>query len=321
MGTITFVVKGKKPRTWAIGQKNRMAIKPGTDDVKFINYYKGRDSIFMETYEDKKEIKPNVVPLFEFNPSTNRTELTINDTDKNLILYLTSHPDYNKKYEMSSPDLEAQKKIDGYSKIKEALKAIENASESPKAAAVAVLGFSYFTKTDKVCVAALEEKAFKSPDDVIKIVTSPKFPAREIAAFCNGIIKLSPSATEVVWGSDNGIILSLATGEDGLQKLTEKLCDGSQTGQVLLQEISSKVDKKIADKKAEDQSKDDEIAELKRQLAEAKKPAAKKDTEDVPDLPLEEAAKAYKEKTGNDVPTRYKNDASWINRELRKTDA
>lgn len=322
MGIITFVLKGKTPQTWAIGQNNIMALRPETGYEKFINYYKGRDSIFMEDYQDKKEIKPTQAPLFEFNISKNRTELNVKDTDKNLITFLKSHPEYGKNFEISSAEIEADKQIEGYGKIEAALEAIKGASDSVKAAAVAVLGFDYFSKTDKECEAALKEKAFKNPQSVISIIKSPNFASREIAAlaFCAGIIKHSPTATEVLW-ADGGLILTVATGENGLDKLTEKLNDGSQTGQSLLQEIGLKVNKKAAEVKAAKTSDEDRIATLERQLAEANAQIAKKEATTAPDLELDEATAKYKEIKGTDVPVKYKNNAEWINEALRKENA
>lgn len=325
MGTTIFVLKGaKQPRTWAIGQKIAMAIKKGDDHAKYINYYKGHESIFVEDYEDKKDIKPTRVPYFMFNPATNRTELLVNNTDKNLIQFLKSHPAFGKKYELTSSELEAEKAVSNYDKVGEALDIVRE-SDNIKAAAVAILGFDCFSLSEKECEAKLKQKAFKEPEQLIAIAKSKKFTTREIAAlaYCNGIIKNNASATSVVWGDTGKGIINVATGEDPLDKITNLLSQATSESVTLLQEISKKVDKKATVTTKTDKSdsnKDKKIADLEAQL-EALKAAQKNTGAGDTGLTLEDATAEYENKFSKAVPTKYKNDLEYITSKLTEDNA
>lgn len=330
MGKVTFALTTGSPSTWEIAQRNVMAVKPGTGEKKFINYFKGESSVFVEDITNK-DIKPGRVPIFKFNVATKKTQLVVDDTDVNLMNYLRIHPDYGKKYAEYSKKIEAQKKLSGYEKVEKALDLIKGSDEIlVKGTAIAVLGYSYYGAEDEVCVAALKEKAFNNPEVIINTMTAPDYQSRYIAsvAFIKGILKNNITNTAVVWGDNEGIIIHVAKGENGIDKLTEFLSNPSAESTTVLQEIQARVDKNQTVKAApvSDAAKDKKIAELEAKLAALTEIKVNDPVTEPGNLtPEEQLAKdiaeaqaAYKAKTGNDVPIRFKNDLEWIKGKLEE---
>lgn len=313
MGQIIFALTHTTPHTWGIGQTGVMANKEGKG-LKFINYYRGQDSIFVEDILNK-DIAPTRVPDFEFNPAENRTELIVNEQDANLVTYLKAHPEFKRQYKVVSEEILAEEKLEKYEKIDKALELIRGISDSPRAAAVAILGFDYFGRSESTCKADLKEKANVSPDTVINIMLAPNFDARKIAAlaFCNNIIKNSDNQTEIVWADNGGVILNIATGENALEKITDFLSQSTQASITVFQEISARADKKFSKPLLEVDARDAEIAALKAQLAAAQASPAVPVKIALTDHTLETATAAYiAQENVEVVPTRYRNDLEWI---------
>lgn len=332
MGDIVFVLKKGKPQSWALGQQNIMAEKPNGEGLKYINYFKGQESIFVEDIKNK-DIKPNTVPDFIFNPATNKTELSFDDKDKALKAYLLAHPRYGKDFEVTSVSIEAQKEIDAFEKKEKAIQAVNDISENIRAAAVAVLGFDYYSRQGEECRAALKRAAFNNPDLILSVINNPNFESRQLAslAFCNGVIKTSATGTEILWSS-GGVILSLATGENAIDKLSLFLSEATPASTTLLQELSRRLSKDTSGFASPSDNNEllvaqAKIEELERKLKEANKanqsetqstdPIAPVVTTTAPDKPLEEltleeAQELYKAVLESDVPVRYKNDKEWL---------
>jgi hypothetical protein len=337
MGKLTFITtlsSGHNPNSWDLPQNHVMAVKEGAGR-KFIAYYKGEDTVFVEDmYQKNKDIKPSKVPSFEYNELNKRTELVVDDSDKNLVMYLKTHPWFKKKYNLTSKEIEAKKKISTYEPVEKALELIRDAGENEiKAISLAILGFNYFDKTQTECIADLKEKAFKEPQKIIDIMNASDYESRYIAslAFCNDIITTNPTSTAIIWKDNEGVILHVAKGESAVDKLTEFLSSGTAESQTLLQEVGLRVDKVRALEKTANldsakaakliNSQESEIEKLKRELAEekAKNAAPKEPTVDkYAGITLEEATKIYNEQNPKTpVPTAKEGNLDWIKSKLK----
>lgn len=344
MANVTFRKRGDDhPITWTVAQGNVMAvkIKDGQNlGKKFINYYKGENSVFTEDIKNK-DLKPSNVPEFTYDYLTKRTQLTFDDSDVNLYNYLTTHPWFKKKYDIYSKDIEASAKLNAYEKIEKALGYIKESDDNKiRANAISIFGLHVFGKSAKECAADLKEKAIQKPDAIISAFEADDYQTKYLVslAFCKGIIKNNPTSTAVVWNDKvEGVLVHVAQGENGIEKLTGILQNSTEESRLILQEFQSRMDK--ADKNISysgansgltDQvlkEKDAEIEALRKQLAEANntnQPATQSTdtiapvvTTIVPDKPLEEltleeAQGLYKAVLESDVPVRYKNDKEWL---------
>lgn len=339
MAKIVFrlTLAGKTPSTWAIAQNSVMAQKENKGN-KFIAYYPGEDSCFVEDIQAKnKDLQSAEVPLFKYNPNTKFTELAVDENNKALINYLTTHPWYKKMYKIVSKDLEASEDLENFKKVEKALELIKESDElKTKAIAMAVFGLNSFYKTYTQCAAELKASAIRKPQSIIEAMELPNYETKFVAglAFVSGIIKLNQTHSAIVWTDNEGVILHVAQGENGLDKLTSYLTNETKEAQVLLQEFSARLNKKQSVVPQEDVSKvisekDAEIAALRKQLEEAKKADVVETKEEVVEETeytedvSEETTKSiddlraeYKEKFSYEVPIRYKNDINWIAKKL-----
>lgn len=330
-------LQGKTPSTWAIPQSNVMAPKDNKGN-KFIDYYPGQDSCFVEDIQAKnKDLRPSKVPLFEYNVSSKQTELMVDEQNVALINYLKTHPWFGVKYSIFSKDGQAQKDLSEFENVEKALELIKESDElKVKAISMAIFGLSSFNKSYTQCAAELKAKAIRDPQVIIVAMEAPNYETKYVAglAFVSGIIKLNPTHTAIIWDDNDGVILHVAQGENGLDKLTNFLTNESKEAQVLLQEFNTRLERKermVARSEDADKiisEKDAEIAELKRKLAESTKIEAPITTgkvvkeleeEDVPEdikSTLEQLQEDYKLKFKSEVPIRYKNDEAWIAKKL-----
>jgi hypothetical protein len=332
-----LTIEGKTPSTWEIPQTNVMGLKEGKGK-KFIDYYPGEDSCFVEDIQAKnKDLRPSKVPLFQYNYQTKQTELSVDETNLSLINYLKTHPWFGVKFKLFSKQKEAEESLAEYQNVEKALELIKESDElKVKAISMAVFGLQSFYKTYTQCAAELKAKAIKDPIVIIQAMEAPNYETKYVSglAFVSGIIKLNPTHTAIIWDDNDGVILHVAQGENGLDKLTNFLTNETKEAQVLLQEFNTRLERKErmvsrsedADKALSE--KDAEIAELKRQLAESKAvkveaPTVTESKEDATDGPaereistLEQLRLDYKAKFEKEVPIRYKNDEVWIAKEL-----
>ena len=337
-------LQGKTPSTWAIPQSNVMARKDDKGN-KFIDYYPGQDSCFVEDIQAKnKDLRPSKVPLFEYSVSSKQTELAVDEQNVALIRYLKTHPWFGVKYSIFSKDGQAKKDLSEFENVEKALELIKESDElKVKAISMAIFGLSSFNKSYTQCAAELKAKAIKDPIVIIQAMEAPNYETKYVAglAFVSGIIKLNPTHTAIIWDDNDGVILHVAQGENGLDKLTNFLTNESKEAQVLLQEFNTRLERKErmaarsedADKVINE--KDAEIAALKKQLEDAKKAnenkieAPKTKYVDVVDEDeneedentenvsvLEQLQNDYKEKFGKEAPIAYKNNETWLAKKL-----
>lgn len=324
---------GKTPSTWAIPQSNVMAPKDNKGN-KFIDYYPGQDSCFVEDIQAKnKDLRPSKVPLFEYNVSSKQTELMVDEQNVALINYLKTHPWFGVKYSIFSKDGQAQKDLSEFENVEKALELIKESDElKVKAISMAIFGLSSFNKSYTQCAAELKAKAIRDPQVIIVAMEAPNYETKYVAglAFVSGIIKLNPTHTAIIWDDNDGVILHVAQGENGLDKLTNFLTNETKEAQVLLQEFNTRLERKermVTRSEDSDKllsEKDAEIAELKRKLAESTKTTAPIVTEKVVEeeeanvgkSTLQQLQEDYKLKFMSEVPIRYKNDEVWIAKKL-----
>lgn len=333
-----LTIEGKTPSTWELPQTNVMGIKEGKGK-KFIDYYPGEDSCFTEDIQAKnKDLRPAKVPLFQFNSQSRQTELAVEESNLALINYLKTHPWFGIKFNIFSKEKEAKESLAEFENVEKALELIKESDEIKiKAIAMAVFGLSSFYKTEYQCAAELKAKAIKDPKVIIDAMTAPNYETKFVAglALVSDVIKINPTHTAIVWKDNDGVILHIAQGENGLDKLTNFLTNESREAQILLQELNSRLERKermIARSEDADKvisEKDAEIAALKKQLEEAKKANENKieepkitkvvneeETKTNTISVLEQLQNDYKEKFNSEVPIRYKNDESWIAKKL-----
>lgn len=326
-------LQGKTPSTWAIPQSNVMAPKDNKGN-KFIDYYPGQDSCFVEDIQAKnKDLRPSKVPLFEYNVSSKQTELMVDEQNVALINYLKTHPWFGVKYSIFSKDGQAQKDLSEFENVEKALELIKESDElKVKAISMAIFGLSSFNKSYTQCAAELKAKAIRDPQVIIVAMEAPNYETKYVAglAFVSGIIKLNPTHTAIIWDDNDGVILHVAQGENGLDKLTNFLTNETKEAQVLLQEFNTRLERKermVTRSEDSDKllsEKDAEIAELKRKLAESTKTTAPIVTEKVVEeeeanvgkSTLQQLQEDYKLKFMSEVPIRYKNDEVWIAKKL-----
>jgi hypothetical protein len=341
--TTTFVLIKGNPTSWNVKQKGLMIEKPN-EGLKFAAYYPGHDSIYVEDIKNK-DIVASLIPSFEFNPSSNRTELTVPNSDVNLIKLLKLHPHYGKKFEIFSEELESTKALSKYNQIEKALEYIKSDNDLEiRAKGVVVLGVDAIHYLPSVSLAKLKEKAFSNPEVVISKINGIDYEAQFISAqaYIQGVVKNNLGHTAIVWGDSENMISPLGTGEIGNEKLGRILAQNNEQSASMLQVIAQKLgvdsnttiadtskdDFLIKEKDAEikrlqeqisqketDTSKDDLIAQLQAQLAEVSKGG---NEETSGDLTLEDAQAKYLEKFGKEVGPRFKNDIDWIKAELDK---
>jgi len=333
MSTVIFQIKKGAPTSYTISQREVMAEKPETGEFKYIGYYRGQDTIFVEDI-DNSDLRPTKVPPFTFNPTRNKCELRFDDRDKALYTYIMSHPNYEKTYELYSEEIESEKTLGKANAIEKAFEYIkESDALKIRALGLAVLGLSTYNKPVSTISAKLKDKAINKPKEIILACEDELFENRFIAslALCSGIVKTNNTMTAIVWADNNGRLINIATGEDFITKFAKHLGEKNPENQSLLQELGTR----LALNKKEKTSRSaeaDEIAKLKAQLAaanldkeiaegkllkEEKQVEKQVNTEPTPeDLALMELRGFYKEVLGKNVPFRYQNDADWMHKKI-----
>jgi hypothetical protein len=256
---VTFRLKDKKKKEGTFVINGGQAIKDGY--LQNIGYWQGSKSIFDADNKDTayKKLSVTFVP----NNHANDPGIEVTTNDKLLIDYLRIHPFFNKKYFEYDPDAVANEKAQKYDLVEKALGYVSDADDDIKALAVAVFGFEYFSKSESICRAALKQKAYENPQDIISVREDKKFESRYIISgmYCTNVIKNNNTNTAVVWAETGNMILPVAKGENGMDKLVEFIYSGTEEATTLLQEFA-----KHEKLKAKEDPKDRKIRELEEKL-------------------------------------------------------
>lgn len=288
MSIVVFRVKDIAPNSWRIRQNEVMAINPKKKDegLKFIGYYKGLNSIFREELKNK-DIPASLVPEFELNAVTGKTELEVNTDDKILYEYLTTHPDFGVSFEMYSEELESLKKLEEF-KIKEkALEVVKTDIESQvRALAVVLFGFDYLSKNLDVLKAELKQRAFDDPKYIVDIIEANDYDVKmkTALAFSKGVVRVNLTNTMIIWGDNSSEIISIENGENAYEKLYRYLMSDTTTSNEILLELARR---------------DSEVLNI--EVASG-----------ATSISIEDARAMYLEKFEKEVPNPYKNNIDWI---------
>lgn len=287
--TITFRLLGEnKPTSWSLGRA--LAVKEG-EGQKFMNYYPGSKSIWEED-NLKYPVPPEKVYL-EYNDilTDPATEIVVPESNKLLIEYLKTHPFYEKRYAIHSKEAVAENKVKSYDEIEKALSLIKETNKFKiQAMALAILGEVAYGLSVVECSAQLKEKAIKSAEQVIKAFESENYENKYLSAlaFFSGIVKENNVNSAVVWNdAEQGVILYLAKGEKGINKLAELLSVSSDESRLVIQEIGIRL-------------------------------GGDKESKPKTDSELLEATAKYKEKFGKNLPPNKLKDLDWINEKLKE---
>ncbi|WP_430611494.1 hypothetical protein [Flavobacterium sp. JP2137] len=340
--TTTYVLKlDIKPQSWSPKQQDLMIDKPGIGS-KFIGYFPGQEDIFIEDILLKnKDAKQVLVPPFEFNSGTDKTELTVKNSNIALNKWLQNHPDFNKKFEVFSEELESEKALANFEKKEKAL-ALINKEDINELRAIAMLVFGYdaYNWTEVHAKSKLKALAFNEPDKIISKIVKADYQSQYIAsmAYIVGVVKNNIGHTAVVWADNEQAVINVAVGENGNEKLGNLLASDSDNARNTLQEISNRIDAKTkqslsltkndssailsqkdATINAKDQelaAKDQELAELRELLKNSTLPpntgTVTGSVETSTELTAEQVQALYLEKIGTAAPVNKKNDIPWM---------
>ncbi len=175
-------LQGKTPSTWSLPQSNVMAPKDEKGN-KFIAYYPGEDSCFVEDIVAKnKDLRPADVPLFEYNVSSKQTELAVDEKNIALIRYLKTHPWFGVKYSIFSKDGQAKKDLTEFENVEKALELIKESDElKVQAISMAIFGLSSFNKSYTQCAAELKAKAIREPLVIIQAMEATNYETKYVS--------------------------------------------------------------------------------------------------------------------------------------------
>ncbi|MFH6944631.1 hypothetical protein [Flavobacterium sp. FlaQc-50] len=348
--TVIFrLTEGRTPASWSIS--GGFSVKPGKGR-KLINYFPGSDSYFVE--DQTSDIKAEEV-IFMYNDilTDPATEIEVSVDNTALIGYLKAHPFFNLHYKIHNEDMLSEEKLQALDKVERAFELIKETDDLKiKAMALVVFKIDAHGWSAVKAKAELKEKATKDPEVIIKALEADNYQTKYLAAlaFYSGIVTDNATRTAVVWNDDNQFeILKLAVGENGIQKLTEKLCVSDDESNLILQQIGTKLDalntpkaeatnitpvttSNAAPTKSEAEIAEEAIERYKASLTPVKSEAeiraeiekeygAKNLGSGTSDAELEgndlsRAQAQYKELFGKDVANLKKNDLKWINEQI-----
>lgn len=346
--TIIFrLTENRTPASWSIS--GGFAVKEGKGR-KMINYYPGSDSYFDE--DQTSDVKAQEV-VFMYNDilSDPATEIEVNVENTALIGYLKAHPFFNLHYKIHNEDMISEEKLVNYDKVEKAFELIKETDHlKVKAMALVVFKIEAHGWSAVKAKAELKEKATKNPDVIIKAIEADNYEGKFLAAlaYYSGIVSDNNTSTAVVWTDENqGEIIKLAVGENGIQKLGEKLSVSDDESNLILQMIGHKLEALSIPKKDESsksvsstpskseaeiaaeaiekykatltpvKSEADIRAEIEKEYADKLKGETSASTDvKKEDEELVVARAKYKELFEKDVANLKKNDLDWINSQI-----
>ena len=346
-GTI-YRLKNGNPNSWALKQKEVGITVPGKG-FKYINYFEGGESIFVDENKDRTPKKI----MLEDN-GMGHTEIIVPNENILLNTYLQKHPWFKLHFEIYSEEETEEKKLAEFELREEALDLIREKNDIEiQAIALAINGYESesYGWTPNKSRAWLKQTAFETPKLILDKTNSNSYESRYFSAmaFYTGIVRENNHKNRVVWNDDaEGTIAYLAKGENGIDSLAKILGEATEESRLVIQEISNRIDKlennstKPASKEVitpkvdnskELSEKDAYIKELEARLAKKEEedakaaaikpePSVEEDLEEIEEekeevvMTLEEAQKAFVEKFKKNVPPRFTNDLEYITKKL-----
>jgi hypothetical protein len=337
MSIAIFDITEGAPTSYHLPQREVMAEHPETNQLKHIGYFRGQNTIFLEEIKNK-DLKQSKVPDFIFNPERNKCELRFNDRDAALLTYIESHPFFKQgKYVRYSEEIENERKLGKAESIEKALILVSEGDDlRVRALGLAVLGLSSYQQTTGSVKALLKDKAVNKPLEVIKACNDDLFENKFIAslAICSNILKTNNTNTAIIWGDNNGRVLSIATGEDFITKLAQHIGQKSPESEALLQEIGKRLKlSEKSQKKVDDEAS--EIQILKAKLAQAQEDLeisqsrtknltpskAEQDALDAKEFELLELRDKYTAVTGKELSFKFLNNVEWMTKKIEEAES
>jgi hypothetical protein len=311
--------------------------------LKEIQYIPGASSFYKEDH--KGDDKPK--PLW-FDDG----EIRANPDDKILNGLMQIHPWFKDKYVLVNEEETAKEEIGDFERLTKASNAIINEKDDYKLKAMAMILISLDAATWNPfkCKSELLKYAKNHSTTLLASMAKPDYEGRFLAAlaFAKGIVKHNEFQTEVLWADgEQGIIVRVAEGEKGVDKLGEFLSKKNDSSSIVLQRIGEKAEALItvnesevvtAPTKSVEEIQAEAIeaykstlvptkteAELRAEIQAEMEATYKKGIDPIQDggdgskgtdAPVKEDMEAlkaeYKEVTGKEVSPRYYNDPEWI---------
>jgi len=312
--------------------------------LKEIQYVPGASSFYKEDH--KGDAKPK--PIW-FDDG----EIRVNPEDKVLNNLMQSHPWYKEKYVLVNEEATAKEEIFDFERLTKASNSIINEKDGfrLKAMAMILISLDAANWEQFKCKSELLKYAKNHSKTLLEQMAMPGYEGRFIAAlaFAKGIVKYDQFQTQVLWADENGgVIVRVAEGEKGVDKLGEFLSKENESSTSVLQRIGEKADailSNVTEKETVELGKTVEeieaeaIAKYKASLPPVKTEAEIRaevlaemstttaenaDTQNNPATETADAAKEdmealkeeYKKVTGKEVSPRYYNDPEWIKNKI-----
>lgn len=238
---LTEKSKATKSPVWVLRKAPLVETKQG---LKRIRYVRGAHTIKDEDLDEK--LKTTTV---EFTDGT----LTIPLSDKILIKYVESHPEYNVNYKLLDPEGDAEEALRKEDLIDEAKAKLRKLNEVERAAVAAIIFGDSATRGLKdnsirlklnEYIKDVETKVDKEktkPEYFVEVLGEPLTEAKflVIQAIRQNVIEVSTDKTSVRWTKDKGVIVPVASGESPVNKLAEFIM--SKKGGNTIQELSERL--------------------------------------------------------------------------------
>lgn len=241
---------GKTQGAFQLPLKNEMAIKTvdGQDRLKKIHYIPGTDSIFVEDY--KGDEKPSPV-WFEDG------EIRVSETNYALNEIMQKHAWFNKHYVLVNEEATAKKEVETFEAVTKASNAIimENDENKLRAMAMSIISLDAINWETFKCKAQLLNYAKNHSNVMIAEMAKKDYEARYIAAlaFSRKLVKYNLHHTAVVWNQGSeGIIVRVADGETGVDKLGALLSKQNETSESILKSLGELTDELFIEKSQKD---------------------------------------------------------------------
>lgn len=320
----------------------------GETFMKEIQYVPGASSFFKEDH--KGDSKPR--PLW-FDDG----EIRVNPDDKVLNELLQIHPWFVSKFYLVNEEATAKEEINDFEKITKASNSIfeEKDDFKLKAMAMTIISLDAANWDPFKCKAELLKYAKNHSTTLLTEISKTNYEGRFMAAlaFAKGVVKHNQFQTAVLWDDDKeGVIVRVAEGESGIDKLGEFLSTKSEKSTSVWQRIGEKVesmqsaltsnldaktkesDVNTTPSKSEKEIADEAIEKYKATLTPVKSEAeiraeiekefedklkgqtSSASTNDNKDEELNLARAKYKELFEKDVANLKKNDLDWINSQI-----
>ena len=297
------LTKGRRPKSYQIPLSKETVTRKvgGVKRDKLIQYVPGSDSIFAEDHKDDKRSDQ----IWFMNG-----QLAVDENNKVLLEILRKHKWYGLEYDISDANKIAMNELEKMDKIEKALDFVKITDEDKmRAHAFALIGGQVVSWTASQVKSALKKIAFEDPGKIIKEFPTKNHNAKFVAA--HGILRdtimINASHTAVTW-PDGKTIVSVAAGQDPLDKIAEFLTENTESSKLTLQAIGEGI--KRSYEFNTDYTADKEVAELLG--ADAPKKVEKDVDLSDEELELEDARNDYEEAVGKEVPNNKKNDLKWL---------